>query len=205
MACNQGRVPRFDASDSALLERMVVVPFRAKFDNAAAAAGEEHAWPQDPEIEARLLAARSAHVHALVDAYRRYRDAGSRLAAPGSLPAACMQWRTDVACGADPRMEAMAAFVDSNVRFDLERRDDQRGRRVLGVVRRADLLTAFRAWLARPDQLAAYGADLLAGCKVAELKALADAAMRARGRYFKANINCSDGQVSNAYRDCALA
>jgi hypothetical protein len=151
----------------------------------------------------RLRNARSAHMYALLDAYGRYRAAGARLAV--GLPASCLLWRHDVAAVADPRMVAMAAFVDAHVRFDLERHEDMHGRRVLGHVRRADLLDAFKAWLARPDQLAAYGPDLLRGCKVTDLKSLADAVMRAHGRDFKSAINLSDGPVFNAYKDCVMA
>ena len=93
VACNCGKVPRFTASDAALTDRMVVVPFRAKFDDAAAAAGEEHARPRDPSVYCRLKEARAAHVHLLLDAYARYRAAGSRLTV--GLPPGCLGWRRD--------------------------------------------------------------------------------------------------------------
>jgi len=203
IACNDGRVPRFNASDSALMNRMVVVPFRAKFDDEAAAAGEEHAWPQDTSVDDRLLAARVAHMHVLLDALGRYRGAGARLAV--GLPPGCVGWRADVAAGTDPRMEAMAAFVDTRVQFDVERRDDQRGRRVLGVVRRADLLNAFRAWLAGPEQMGTYGPDLLRGAKASELKALADAAMRARGRPLHQEVSMAGEKMRAVYKQCELS
>ena len=205
IACNEGCVPRFNASDAALLSRMVVVPFRAKFDDAAAAAGEQHAWPKVRNIRKLLRDARTAHVHLLLEAYARYRDDGSQLAASGRLPPGCLRWRDDVASGSDPRMEAMNAFVDSRVRFDLERRDEQRGRRVLGVVRRSDLVDAFKAWLARPEQGASYAPDLLRGAKASELKALADAAMRARGRPLQLQMELAGVKIYSAYRHCELA
>ena len=171
-------------------------------DSYAAAAGEEYAWPQDTSIDDRLLAARVAHMHVLLDALGRYRGAGARLAV--GLPPGCVGWRADVAAGTDPRMEAMAAFVDARVQFDVERRDDQRGRRVLGVVRRTDLLNAFRAWLAGPEQMGTYGPDLLRGCKVTDLKSLADAVMRAHGRDFKQELFTNGASVYAAYKDCVL-
>ena len=75
----------------------------------------------------------------------------------------------------------------------------------LGVVRRADLVDAFKAWVGQPDQAAAFGSELLRGCKAAELKALADAAMRMRGRTFQVEAMVNGEKVYALYKHCELA
>ena len=98
----------------------------------------------------------------------------------------------------------MQAFVDARVKFDLERRDDSQGRRVLGVIRRVDLIDNFKDWVSLPDQATLYGTGIIKGCKARELKALADAAMRARGRPLHPEVNLAGGKVFVAYKNCCM-
>ena len=133
IGCNQGNMPRFSASESALMRRMVVIPFRSKLDNAAAEAGEEHAWPMDETTPTKLEQARVAHMHVLLEAYQRFKADGKRLTAPGApLPLGCLEGRNDVAFSSDPRLEALNGFLTESVNFHLSRGPEQRGKRVLG-------------------------------------------------------------------------
>lgn len=80
LACNQGCFPQIDAADAAWLSRLVVIPFRAKFcastDEFARCKGEPFTYLADSELgdvleEERYLL---AHVHILMEGYRRYLD-----------------------------------------------------------------------------------------------------------------------------------
>ena len=75
---------------------------------------------------------------------------------------------------------------------------------MLGVLRRADLLDAFKAWVREPDQAAAFGSDLLRGCKASDLKALADVAMRARGCPLRAEVDIAGEKMRVVYKQCEL-
>ena len=206
IGCNQGNMPRFSASEAALMNRMVVIPFRAKFDDAAASAGEEHAWPMDEAVQMKLEQARVAHMHVLLEAYQRFKADGRRLTPQGApLPLGCLEWRHDVAFASDARLEALNRFVTERVNFNLSRGPEQRGKRVLGYVKRDKLLQEFRAWTQHWEQIDMYGDRLLRGSKMEELKALVNVAMEARGRRFCKEINVSgSGHDYNVFKDCEL-
>ena len=206
IGCNQGNMPRFSASESALMRRMVVIPFRSKFDNAAAEAGEEHAWPMDETTPTKLEQARVAHMHVLLEAYQRFKADGKRLTAPGApLPLGCVEWRNDVAFSSDPRLEALNGFLTERVNFHLSRGPEQRGKRVLGYIKRDRLLQDFRSWAQQWEQTEVYGDNLLRGSKAEELKALVSVAMEARGRRLCKEINVSGaGHEYNVFKDCEL-
>ena len=122
---------------------MVSVPMRAKFNDAVAAAGDEpHSFPMDVHVQEKLVDARMAVMHAFIDAYRRYVDAGETF---GELPRGCLELRSDIASDCDVRLDVIARFVGEHVAFELTRQPNQRGLKVLGYLKRDDLIKRIRA------------------------------------------------------------
>ena len=190
IACNKGCLPRLDSTDAAFVNRLVTVPMRAKFNDAAAAAGVELAYPCDLRITEKLQAARMAVMHELLAGYARYRDAGETF---GDLPPGCIALRTAVLASSDPLAEAVEGLIMQRVTFDLERTEELRGRRVLGFVARDELTRLIRAM------------PQFAHTKASLIKQVVDAAMAARGRPLVADtVLVGAGRQYNVYLNCGL-
>jgi len=190
IACNKGCLPQIDSSDAAFLNRMVAVPMRAKFNNAEAASGALYSHPLDVHIANKLADARMAVMHELLTAHRRYIDGGETF---GDLPAGCLELRSAITSDSDPHLEAIVNFIEKNITFELSRRPDQKGRRVLGFVGRDDLierLEGTRVW------------QKLAKVKTTRLKTLVEAAMAARGHSMSSKTTVADTQHYNVFKDC---
>lgn len=93
-----------------------------------------HTYEEDGTIKKKLHDCQDAHLHILIDAYRRYkRDNGLR-----ELPEGCTEWSQSVISQSDPRLEAFGEFIDARVRFDPPAQGLEK---VTGVVKRDDLIT----------------------------------------------------------------
>jgi hypothetical protein len=86
---NEGDCPQFDAGDAAVVSRMVVAPFRAKFvDGPPAADAEEYTYPMDEQIGYKFGAWRSANL--LLEHYEVGALKESR------IPQSMREWKSDV-------------------------------------------------------------------------------------------------------------
>ena len=198
IGCNESNMPRVKSSDTAFLRRMVVIPFRAKFQSSKSKvdADEEqnedvlpHTYEEDGTIKKKLHDCQDAHLHILLDAYKRYkRDNGL-----GELPEGCTEWSQSVISQSDPRLEAFFEFIDKRVRFDPP---VQGSEKVAGVVKRDDLIRAIKM-KHRND-------GIFRGVTSREMKVLADTAMSSRGRKFSAHVCCRGKRDVNAYKHCEL-
>lgn len=189
IGCNEGNMPRFKSTETALLNRMIVIPFRAKFDDDAVEAGEPYSYEVDPDIREKLFASRHAHLHFLLDAHARYKaDKGL-----GKLPAGCTEWGQTVASSCDPQMEAFCEFIDTHVNFNLERKPEQRGQKVLGVVKRDELMKEAKS--SYPDVFRSLSAR--------DIKNVSDGAMKMRGRKLCQEVMFEGKRYTNVYKDCA--
>lgn len=201
IACNKGCLPQIDASDAAFLNRMIPVPMRAKFraprGSAARDAGdaegardrdedEPHSFPMDVNIQEKLSNARMAVMHALLGAHRRYVEAGEGF---GALPASCAELRSAIANESDPRLEAIDRFIRTNV--GTERLPGQRGRRLLGYIRRDDLVRRIR------DSSAIFR-----DVKVTAMKDLVERAMAAHSVVMSAKTTVDGDNVYNVFKGC---
>ena len=190
IACNKGCLPKIDASDDAFLDRMVVVPMRAKFVAAGSCSFDDDPTTQpdtfliDVRVHENLSDARIAVMHELVDAYRRYVDAGETF---GELPAGCLS-----AIANNPRLEAVNRFVGENVTNELVRRPEQRGNKVLGFLRRDDILRRLRS-------SAAFSGGPLCNVKPTALKDLVTSVMATRGFRMCAKTTLDGESVYNVF------
>jgi hypothetical protein len=192
IACNKGCLPQIDASDTAFLNRMIAVPMRAKFSNVEAAAGEEpHSFPMDVNVQEKLSNTRMAVMHALIGARRSYVEAGETF---GVLPAGCLELRSDIANDSDPRLEAIDGFVRENITSELVRRPDQRGRKVLGFLKRDDIIRRIRSIEGT--------ASLFREVKATAMKDLVSSVMAARGLKLCAKTTVEGENVYNIYLGC---
>ena len=216
IACNKGCLPQIDASDTAFLNRMVAVPMRAKFRAVAAEAGveasadvevtagvaagvaadvepdmEPHSFPMDTSVQDKLLNARMAVMHVLIEGYKSYVSAGATF---GALPAGCRELRSAIANDSDPRLEAIDQFVRDNVNFELVRRPDQKGRKVLGFLKRDEIIKKIKIWSAEE----AVTAALFREVKASVMKDLVTRAMEARG------VQLSERTIVDGMKECNI-
>jgi hypothetical protein len=192
IACNKGCLPQVDSTDAAFVNRMVPIPMRAKFNNDLAAAGEPFSHPKDCEIERKLRSVRMAVLQSLLDALQRHKSEGGNF---DTLPVGCMELRAAIVMDSDNKLEAVASFVDQNVNFTLERTADLRGRRILGVLKRDDLVEGVKA----SDRT-----GLFRGIKAAAMKSLVDTVMAAKGYPLVMKATVDGVQHCNVYKDCEM-
>ena len=94
---NEGDCPKFDASDSALAERMLVAPMRSKFvDRAVGDEDGEWAYRMDKSLHRRFDAWLSAVADALLERFD-----GDGLS-PCRIPPSMLEWRRGIEAGANP-------------------------------------------------------------------------------------------------------
>ena len=204
IACNKGCLPQIDASDAAFLNRMVAVPMRAKFRAVSADAEvtadvaadtepdvEPHSFPMDTSVQEKLLNARMAVMHALIGGYKSYVEAGATF---GALPAGCRELRSAIANDSDPRLEAIDQFVKDNVNFELVRRPDQRGRKVLGFLKRDEIV---RSITNQPTT-----ATLFRDAKTSVVKDLVTSVMEAKGVQLCLKTIIAGAQLYNIFPGC---
>ena len=121
-------------------------------------------------VQYKLSEARMAVMHVLIAAHRRYVDAGESF---GPLPAGCIDLRSTIASDSDPRLEMIDRFVSENITTDLVRGPGQRGLKVLGFLRRDDII--------RHIHSSGVGAALFSDVKAWAMKDLVTGVMSARG------------------------
>lgn len=90
VALNKGSLSGVDLTDVEFIERMVPIPFRAKFNTAAAAAGAPLALPNDLSMSTKLSEARMAVMEALLEARARHEADPTAF---DRLPQGCMDLR----------------------------------------------------------------------------------------------------------------
>ena len=99
---NEGQCPKFDATDLAFQERLIVAPFRSKFVAGLAHplpdAPEGPTYPMDTELDAKFERWRSA----LFDVFREHLEFAGSLNNASMLPAAMREWRQNLAEEANP-------------------------------------------------------------------------------------------------------
>jgi hypothetical protein len=183
IACNQFQFPQINATDEALMERVMPVPMRAKFSDKAVEAGEPHSYPVVLDMDDKLLKARDAHLHYILDALGRY-NASTR-AIP--LPPGCLRLRAKLLL-ADPRIDAITEFVEKRVDFD----------KVNGVIHRTELLKAIDSSLSFKAKM------MFHDTKVAQMKKLVDNVMASFSRPFLEDTSVEGVNHKRIYRDCVL-
>jgi hypothetical protein len=94
----------------------------------------------------------------------------------------------------DPRLHVVEDLVDEHVTFGLARSPELRGRKVLGFVRRSDLIQLIRN----------KHIDVFKGMSSAAMKALLDGVMEARGRPLALKTTIGSDTDYNVYKNCAL-
>ena len=189
IACNKGCLPSIDSSDAAFLNRMVTVPMRSKFNDAAAAAGTPLSFPMDNNLQEKLRNARQAIVQVLIRAYGRYEDAGRSF---GELPTSCLELRASIVSDSDPRVELVNTVIDRVVDF----RPIAQGPEVPAVrfVERADILEE----VSKSDK-----DNVTKKVKKCVMKDIVDAAMAARGHPPEERVKVNGKGFYNVYKDCS--
>jgi phage/plasmid-associated DNA primase len=192
IACNKRCLPHIDAADIALINRLLTIPMRSYFNDAAAAKGVPFSFPMDLHLQDKLREAKMAIMLTLLGALARHNAAGGVI---GDLPAGCLELRQAIICDSDPVYDYISEQIDKLVEFQLERTEEQRGRKVLGYVSRKDLaeeikITDIERRLKRVHS--------------SKLKQLIDAVMASRGRPLVEDTNIGDLRVFNVYKDCIL-
>jgi len=94
----------------------------------------------------------------------------------------------------DPLMEMVSEFVEERIDFDLVRRPDQRGARILGIVRRDELIDEIRS----SCDVTSYGGT------VSQLKKICPAVMIAKGRPLQAEVEFEGKKHKNVFKNCAI-
>jgi len=168
------------------MNRMIVVPFCAKFALGSAGGGSERdgdvkVIANDNNVGVKLDAAKVAHLNVLVEAYSRYQSDGGF----GPLPASSIDFRHGIAVDSDPILALAMDFVQKRIMFNLVRRADQKGRKVLGYVKRDDLR----------DGLQVVLRDAGRSSKPTEMKKTLDAVMLRLGNITCGNIELTGRQV----------
>ena len=92
----------------------------------------------------------------------------------------------------DPRLETIRRFVDEHITSELVRRPDQRGRKVLGFLRRDDIVSRIRS----------SSEGLFHDIKVSLIKDLVSSVMATRGLKLCAKTNIEGEQVCNVFPGC---
>ena len=200
IACNNGCLPRVDATDTAFMNRMVPIPMRAKFVLGAAAPGHapgtaSGTWifPMDSNLDTKLKAARMGIMHVLLDAWGRHQARGELLP---QMPEGCVKLRRKICMDSDPIMEYVATILDGYLDFsEPERTPETRGRRVLAYITQAQVL----------DLLRQLDTDkVLRGIKVSQLKETLRIAMEARGIPFREHTTIDGARVTNVFCGCSM-
>jgi len=152
---------------------------------------EPHSFPMDTSVQEKLLNARMAVMHALIGGYKSYVEAGATF---GALPAGCRELRSAIANDSDPRLEAIDQFVKDNVNFELVRRPDQRGRKVLGFLKRDEIV---RSITNQPTT-----ATLFRDAKTSVVKDLVTSVMEAKGVQLCLKTIIAGAQLYNIFPGC---
>ncbi len=125
---------------------------------------------------------------AIVDEYRT-----SKLDCD-DIPPGCLELRNAIVMDSDPLLEAACNFVDEHVEFNLERTAELKGRKVLGFVRRDDMIDMMKRDV------------VFKAAKKSSLKVLLDTAMAQRGHPFVADtrLGSERERVTSSYLNCSL-
>jgi hypothetical protein len=193
IGCSQDSLPRM-YGNPALLNRMVVIPARAKFNNAAAARGEEHAFHESAGMQKRMRELRAANVHILLDALSVFQARGG----VGALPQGSVSMRASLAEDSDPVMSAMVQFVDEQMQFG-----DRVATRFL---KRSDVLTAFLSHASSTQGMLSQSTRAEIGrCKSSRRKQLLDEVVCARGAQFRSDTTICGERQKVVYVGCDWA
>lgn len=105
IAANEGGLPRIDATDKAFLQRLIVIPMRARFVADAEEADDgTFTYAQDPAVRDRLYKCALANFHIVARAY------ASTVAM--CEPRGFVEAKQRVVCASDPTVEFASTFVD---------------------------------------------------------------------------------------------
>ena len=108
---NQNNCPKFDTTDGALVERMVVVQHRARFctpESIADHAEEPYTHLADTDLKARLLARPQLMLVYMLEGRRAY------LADKLRAPASCREWRGALVADKDEVVQWVQENVQQN-------------------------------------------------------------------------------------------
>ena len=189
IACNEGCLPKINATDEALLKRMIVVNMRSLFvpeREYDLRVGEGDVFVADTEMGQLIDTHRNANLIVLLKAYKRYAEAGNSF---GPLPEGCLNMMKEVAFNSDPQVEAASLFVDENISFGPFTKPT--------FIRREELIRLFRATFDR---------SLFYQVTQATLKKLFDTVMKARGCPLIEDtfISSLGARIKLAYHGCLL-
>ena len=196
IACNKGCLPSIDSSDIAFVNRMVTVPMRSKFNNAASADGVPLSFPIDTGLQEKLRSARDAIMQVLIQAYGRYQDVGNSF---GELPASCLELRASIISDSDPRLELVNGVIESEINFS---EIDSAASDTVYTLKSKSTRFVERTSLIE----AIVGHDhsgILKKVKKSVLKDIVDSAMAARGRPVEPRIKIDGQDLYNVFKDCS--
>ncbi|KNC96069.1 uncharacterized protein SPPG_08461 [Spizellomyces punctatus DAOM BR117] len=93
MIFNNGNQPKYDTSDNPFLERMLVLPFRAKFLSPAEYEKSEYQYKflANPHIDERFSVWRPYILKWMIEGHKKYMEKGFN-----DIPAECRKWKEDV-------------------------------------------------------------------------------------------------------------
>ena len=193
IACNEGCLPKINVIDDALIKRMIVINMRSVFvpaeDLAAIAAREEHVFPADPAIEAKIERYAAANLLVLLRALARFRAADNSF---GPIPESCQAIKREIASSSDPKMEMLSDFIEARVSF---------APAAPAYIKRDDLIERFKSSIRQTD-MATFRAAFN-GVSAADFKRLADKAMDPFGRKFlEDSARAGVGRVRRGYAEC---
>lgn len=143
LACNEANFPVMDVSDRPFLKRMKPLRMRSLFVDTADIPGfeeEAHVFPTLGEDHLETLrGCRSAHLHLLADAYRRYATDGGL----GVEPPSVQEVLGIVMQNADPRISEVLDYLDAILDFGPRRKEADKGKKYFAWVSDKDLVNRF--------------------------------------------------------------
>ena len=123
--CNDGEFAKINASDSALLARLKVVPFRSKFLPRVKDNPKTYTYCINSNIVDRVNELKDVHFYYLLDAYRNYRINGII-----QEPEYSIVYKESLIQAADSEFSAICEFIDEVCEIT-EKNDDYVQRSVL--------------------------------------------------------------------------
>lgn len=110
MIFNENNMPKFDASDTAFIERMVIAPARSKFlamstlEQMQTDEIPQYTYPLDPQLESNFPLWISAFMDICTDSYDIH--------ALDMIPQSMREWRASIADGSNPLSEWLEKYTE---------------------------------------------------------------------------------------------